>query len=108
MMKCIKALVSARDCEKQIGNHFMERTSRKLLSLMKDHEEQYTEIYCTRVFTYHGHIICAVDDVNQLVYLTHAGWFTSSTNRALNDYRTHFVSLGYENVWHTKIYAYEK
>ena len=53
----------------------------------------------TREFTYHGNTICIVDDVNHFVILTNCGWGTSSTSRALNDYRRYFIDgLGYEFV----------
>lgn len=41
-------------------------------------------------FTYHGNVICRVNWTQRTVYLTNAGWDTSSTNRALNDYKRHF------------------
>lgn len=52
-----------------------------------------------RAFLYHGNAICLVDDENRRIILTHAGWNTSSTTRALNDYRRYFVDgRGYELV----------
>ena len=41
-------------------------------------------------FTYHGNIICRVNWTQKTVLLTNAGWNTSSTNRALNDYERYF------------------
>jgi len=52
----------------------------------------------TREFTYHGNTICLVDDVNRRVILTHAGWNTPSTSRAINDYRRYFVAAGYQVI----------
>lgn len=52
----------------------------------------------TREFHYHDNTICLVDDVNRCVILTHAGWNTPSTSRAINDYRRYFVGLGYQVV----------
>lgn len=52
-----------------------------------------------RAFLYHGNAICLVDDENRRIILTHAGWNTSSTSRAINDYRRYFVNeLGYTLV----------
>lgn len=52
----------------------------------------------TREFTYHNNTICLVDDENRRVILTHAGWNTSSTSRAINDYRRYFMGLGYQVI----------
>ena len=53
----------------------------------------------TRTFSYHDSTICLVDDEKQRIILTNAGWHTSSTTRALNDYRRYFVDgCGYELV----------
>ena len=41
-------------------------------------------------FTYHGNIICRVNYTRKTVYLTNSGWNTSSTNRALNDYKRYY------------------
>ena len=52
-----------------------------------------------RAFLYHGNTICLVDDDARRVILTHAGWHTPSTSRAINDYRRYFVDeRGYELV----------
>ena len=50
----------------------------------------------TRAFSYHGHAICLVDDVQRRVTLSHGGWYTSSTSRALNNYRAYFTAAGYQ------------
>ncbi|MBF1706395.1 MAG: hypothetical protein HXO80_06990 [Selenomonas sp.] len=53
----------------------------------------------TRAFSYHGNYICHVDDTRQRVYLTNCGWGTSSTTRALNDYKRYFIDeRGYMEV----------
>lgn len=53
----------------------------------------------SRAFSYHGNYICHVDDTRRRVYLTNCGWGTTSTTRALNDYKRYFIDgLGYELV----------
>ena len=52
----------------------------------------------TRAFRYHGNTICLVDDVNHRIILTHAGYNTRSTSRAINDYRAHFTAAGYQVI----------
>lgn len=52
----------------------------------------------TRYFSYHGNTICLVDDVKKKMILTHAGWCTRSTSRALNEYRAYFTAAGYQVV----------
>ena len=49
-------------------------------------------------FTYHGNVICRVNWTKHTVYLTNAGWNTSSTNRALNDYKRYFQE-GWSITW---------
>lgn len=94
MMKALKALV-ASNRNAQVGNH-----------AVKYLDDVMTTCYYTgrghgftREFHYHENTICLVDDVNRLVILTHAGWNTSSTSRAINDYRHYFVDeCGYTEV----------
>lgn len=50
----------------------------------------------TRSFTYHGNVVCVVNDQTEQFWLSHAGWFTSSTTQAINSYREHFSRLGYK------------
>lgn len=49
----------------------------------------------TRIFKYHDNRICIVNDNTKQFWLSHAGWFTSSTTQALNQYREWFSRLGY-------------
>ena len=62
-----------------------------------NHEVKHVNGF-TREFTYHGNTICLVDDVNHRIILTHAGWNTPSTSRAINDYRAHFTAAGYQVI----------
>lgn len=41
-------------------------------------------------FTYHDNIICRVNWTRKTVLLNNAGYYTKSTNRALNDYKAYF------------------
>ena len=50
----------------------------------------------TRAFTYHGNVICVVNDQTEQFWLSHAGWFTTSTSQALGQYKAYFKSLGYQ------------
>ena len=75
-MKAISALVESKQ-NMTIGNHAVEHLNNNGF---------------TRKFTYHGNTICLVDDKRKLIILTNAGWNTSSTTRALNEYRRYFVN----------------
>ena len=80
MIKALKALVESTK-NARIGNH----------AVMVQRG--------TRSFSYHGNTICMVDDALHRVYLTNAGWNTSSTSRAINEYSHYFVEAqGYEEV----------
>ena len=95
MMKALEKLVASKG-NARVGNHAVMYYGRM---------EGFTAHFCKvmegteRVFTYHGNIICMVDDSHRRIFLTHAGWYTSSTTRALNDYHRYFVDRhGYELV----------
>ena len=95
MMKALEKLVASR-ANARVGNHAVKHYGRM---------EGFTAHFCKvmegaeRAFTYHGNIICMVDDSHRQIFLTHAGWYTPSTSRALNDYRRYFVDgRGYELV----------
>ena len=87
MMKALRTLVSSNR-NAQVGNHAVKHYGRM---------EGFTAHFCKvmegteRAFAYHGNTICMVDDTRRRVYLTNCGWGTSSTTRALNDYRRYFV-----------------
>lgn len=95
MMKALEKLVRA-DRNAQVCNHAVKHYERM---------EGFTAHFCKvmegteRAFSYHGNIICMVDDTRRRVHLTNAGWGTRSTTRALNDYRRYFVEeCGYAEV----------
>ena len=73
MLKAVERLVLA-NCKKRVGNH--------ATYFSQNCEMQY--------FTYFDNIICTVDWMHKTVRLTNCGWNTSSTNRALNDYKRWF------------------
>ena len=96
MMKVLKALVESKK-QQRVGNHAVmfcdiphNGAALRILHIMQG---------ATRAFSYHENFICHVDDTRRRVYLTNCGWGTSSTSRAVNDYRRYFVNeLGYELV----------
>ena len=108
MMKALEALVKA-DTTKTSGNHAVEYLNDVetvcFVSGCKigpwqnryDVDLRVCNGY-TRKFTYHGNTICLVDDNTRKMILTHAGWYTRSTSRALNDYRRYFLIRGYQIV----------
>ena len=96
MMKALERLVASR-ANATVGNHAVmfcdipnNGATLHILHIMPG---------TSRAFSYHGNYICHVDDTRRRVYLTNCGWGTSSTTRALNDYRHYFVDeRGYEIV----------
>lgn len=107
MLKCAEKLVKARG-SKTIGNHSVCEFKYFTSIIYNESTHAYVNIEgTTRSFKYHGHTICVADDKEKKFYLSHAGWWTSSTKRALASYRAIFEDLGYENVWNTPIYNYE-
>lgn len=96
MMKALEKLVDSR-ANARVGNHAVmfcdiphNGAALRILHIMQG---------ATRAFSYHENFICMVDDTRRRVYLTHAGWHTSSTTRALNDYKRYFIAeLGYTLV----------
>ena len=49
-------------------------------------------------YIYHSTIICAVNENTKMFMTSNGGWNTSSTTRAINDYRKHFLSRGYKDL----------
>ena len=102
MMKALEALVASKG-NAQVGNHAVRRCPDRTSYVSgRDRTGRYiwkkAEGF-NRDFQYHGNTICLVDDVNRRIILTHAGWYTRSTSRALTDYRRYFVDgLGYQIV----------
>lgn len=89
MMKALERLVSTDKNEMKVGNHAMFHSMAHVLG-------NGEEVEVVRYFTYHGNIIARVNDTKREAFLTNAGWNTSSTNRALNDYKRYFTAAGYE------------
>lgn len=88
MMKTLEKLVASKR-NANVGNHAVmfcdmphNGVALHILHIMPG---------TSRAFSYHGNYICHVDDMRRRVYLTNCGWCTSSTTRALNDYKRYFV-----------------
>lgn len=96
MMKALKALVESKK-QQRVGNHAVmfcdiphNGAALRILHIMQG---------ATRAFSYHDSFICHVDDERRRVYLTNCGFSTTSTTRALNEYRYYFVDeCGYEEI----------
>ena len=99
MRKYVKTLVNSAT-SKRCGNHAVTLES-KTVVLLDDRTGEEVEIknpsrlYPLRVFTYHDNVICVVSDSVNEFWLSHAGWWTSSTTQALKQYRTYFENWGY-------------
>ena len=103
MMKSLEKLVASK-VTATVGNHTVVKIDKKAYYyktgkgrvvnswgvVINEGKEECARGF-NRAFLYHGNTICIVDDENRHVILTHAGWCTSSTTRALNDYRKYFV-----------------
>ena len=83
---------------KHCGNHMVMRwPSIGYATYLDDKTDKWVTVdNATRSFTYHGNVICVVNDIADKFWLSHAGWFTSSTTQALNQYREWFGRLGYK------------
>ena len=99
MRKYVKTLVSSTT-NLRCGNHAV-KFAPKSTTFLDDRKGEEVEIknpskfYPLRVFTYHGNTICIVSDSVNEFWLSHAGWWTSSTTQALNQYREYFTNWGY-------------
>lgn len=103
MMKAISTLVASQKVA-TVGNHTVVKINKESYYyrtgkgkqvnswgvVINEGKEECARGF-NRAFLYHGNTICLVDDEKRRVILTHAGWDTSSTTRALNDYRKYFV-----------------
>ena len=111
MMKALEKLVASK-ATATVGNHTVVKINKKAYYyktgkgcvvnswgvVIKEGKEECARGF-NRAFLYHGNTICLVDDEKRRVILTHAGWDTPSTSRAINDYRRYFVDeLGYTLV----------
>lgn len=94
MRKYTKALAAATS-NKTVGNHCVVFEN-GTVSILSDKTGKTETVQSTRRFLYHGNIICAVDDNQKRFWLSHAGWFTSSTTCALTGYDVYFSGLGYK------------
>jgi len=80
MLRAIEQLISGE--RTKVGNH-----SKKLLMTNPKWENFY----------YYSTCICSVDHVTKSFMINNGGWETSSTIRAINDYRKYFTDLGYKD-----------
>ena len=105
MRKYAEVLVNAQydvSKYKHHGNHMVyfsnpDKRPTYYTTFLDDKTSKWVEVKgATRSFLYHNNVICVVDDRNKLFWLSHAGWFTTSTTQALGQYGTYFNSLGYQ------------
>ena len=83
---------------KRVGNHTVELwLILHYASYLDDTTYEVKRVKnATRVFRYHDNTICIVNDNTKQFWLSHAGWFTTSTTQAINSYREYFSRLGYK------------
>jgi hypothetical protein len=106
-MTTVDILVNAKK-DRQVGNHDVFHCNTWHISNDSDGKTIILD-NCTRVFRYHYNTICVVDDNKKVFWISHAGWFTRSTNKALAAYRSYFqYVLGYKNVLNIPVYKYER
>lgn len=74
MTKALEKLILG-DTSMKVGNH----------SVVIDKLSNGVEVL--RKYYYHNHLICLVDIGNSIFMTNHCGWRTSSTSRAINDYK---------------------
>lgn len=78
MLKAIKKLLNG---SVSVGNH----------SVCRNNNEAY--------FMYHGNVIARINNDDKTIATSHCGYNTSSTSRAINDYKHYFIdSLGYKLI----------
>ena len=80
MLKTVEKLIKA-DRDTTLGNH--------RLHIDSDGTEYYY---------YHATCICKVNHSERTFTIDDGGWKTSSTSRAIHDYRFYFKSLGYFEI----------
>ena len=97
MRKYLETLVNySATSYKNCGNHAVMLSS-KTVCILDDRTGKEVKIaFPSRVFTYHGNVICVVSDYDHKFWLSHAGWFCRSTTQALNQYREYFLRRGYK------------
>lgn len=100
MRKYAETLVKYVGCKpfKRVGNHSVEVWAWLNVTMyLDDATNEWKRVKNpTRIFKYHDAHICIVNDNTKQFWLSHAGWFTSSTTQALNQYREWFSHLGYK------------
>lgn len=94
MRKYVEVLTAATS-SKTAGNHSVI-VEDGAVDILSDETGAVRTVQSTRRFQYHGNTVCAVDDYKWLFWLSHAGWFTSSTSCAVNGYKYYFESIGYK------------
>lgn len=82
MLKAIEQLLSGERCI--VGNHSVESFNQCGHTINN--------------YIYHSTIICAVNENEKTFRTSNGGWYTSSTTRAINGYRKHFLSRGYKDL----------
>lgn len=98
MRKYVKVLTESEH-NKAVGNHSVKHYIAPAYFKVKEEKNgNFFIVGATRVFCYHENAICYVNDNNRWFFLTHAGWYTSSTSCALNGYKEYFESIGYKNM----------
>lgn len=104
MRKYVERLVNATNDKavKVVGNHkvcWYIPDNHLRLSYQDDKTGDWKYVEgATRTFHYHGNTICLVKDSERKFWLSHSGWFTSSTSCAVNGYKEYFESIGYKNM----------
>lgn len=105
MRKYAEKLVNAlppRKGYERCGNHMVmfsnpEKPPTYYTTYLDDKTSKWVEVRgATRSFLYHGNVIFIVNDVADKYWLSHAGYFTSSTTQAINSYKEYFNRLGYK------------
>lgn len=91
--------VESKSKERTVGNH-MVRAFNKLWAFTvaddRTGDDTHRDFKGNRIFLYHGHIVCVVNDKNKTFVVSHAHWTGStSTKQAVNQYRNYFKDLGY-------------
>lgn len=83
MMKTVLNLYNSNQDYLKIGNHKVERSNNGNIEL----------------YSYHRTVIFAIDKNEKTIVIDNGGWNTSSTTRAINDYKklyeTFINTLGY-------------
>ena len=82
MLRAIEQLLSGERC--RVGNHSVESFNQCGHTINN--------------YIYRSTIICAVNENEKTFRTSNGGWNTSSTTRAINDYRKHFLSRGYKDL----------